>query len=356
MEFDDCDNNGRNDIIDISIDLSTVTNLGVQGVYSEPVILTTLDSDIDFDTMLALWDADGNLITFNDDNSTPGDRTSEITRTLSEGTYFVAVSGFPFTFADGPSVSRDVTCSDDGNFQFNINGTLVTSGSIQTGRLKMFSFFVNGPDCDNDGILDSQERDCNNDGIPDDCQVPTIAEAIDVGVVGNSGETLIISTCKTFSEFDSVLALWDESGALLAFNDDSCARLSEIEASLAPGIYYTVIAGFVTNFGEGFEINVNASGCSDGTGGAGFMLQIGSSTRANGFNAGQALMYRFEIEQSPACSPADLNADGELNFFDVSAFLSAFAAQDLAADFNGDGLFNFFDVSAFLSAFGAGCP
>ena len=56
-----------------------------------------------------------------------------------------------------------------------------------------------------------------------------------------------------------------------------------------------------------------------------------------------------------ACA-ADLNGDGELNFFDVSAFLSAFSGGDLSADFTGDGLFNFFDVSAFLSAFSAGCP
>lgn len=57
----------------------------------------------------------------------------------------------------------------------------------------------------------------------------------------------------------------------------------------------------------------------------------------------------------PACA-ADLNGDGELNFFDVSAFLGAFAAMDPAADMNGDGLYNFFDVSAFLAAFAAGCP
>jgi len=54
--------------------------------------------------------------------------------------------------------------------------------------------------------------------------------------------------------------------------------------------------------------------------------------------------------------PADLNGDGVLNFFDVSAFLSALNASDPSADFNGDGQFNFFDVSAFLSAFSAGCP
>ena len=54
--------------------------------------------------------------------------------------------------------------------------------------------------------------------------------------------------------------------------------------------------------------------------------------------------------------PADLNNDGELNFFDVQAFLQGFAAQDPIADFNDDGEYNFFDVQAFLQAFAAGCP
>lgn len=54
--------------------------------------------------------------------------------------------------------------------------------------------------------------------------------------------------------------------------------------------------------------------------------------------------------------PADLTNDGDLNFFDVSAFLTAFSSNDSAADFDGNGNFNFFDVSAFLTAFSAGCP
>lgn len=59
----------------------------------------------------------------------------------------------------------------------------------------------------------------------------------------------------------------------------------------------------------------------------------------------------------PQCSAADLAEPfGQLNFFDVSAFLTAFNGMDSAADFNGDGLFNFFDVSLFLAAYQGGCP
>ncbi|MEX0876275.1 MAG: GC-type dockerin domain-anchored protein [Phycisphaerales bacterium] len=58
----------------------------------------------------------------------------------------------------------------------------------------------------------------------------------------------------------------------------------------------------------------------------------------------------------PALCPADLNGDRSLDFFDVSAFLSAFIGQDPIADFTGDGEWNFFDISAFLGEFSTGCP
>lgn len=62
------------------------------------------------------------------------------------------------------------------------------------------------------------------------------------------------------------------------------------------------------------------------------------------------------ITRSGAICVADLNNDGELNFFDVSAFLGFFASQNPIADLNSDGGFDFFDVSLFLSAFSIGCP
>ncbi len=64
----------------------------------------------------------------------------------------------------------------------------------------------------------------------------------------------------------------------------------------------------------------------------------------------------ISITRSTSICPPDINNDSELNFFDVSAFLAAFAAADPIADFTGDGAWNFFDVSAFLSAFADGCP
>lgn len=71
----------------------------------------------------------------------------------------------------------------------------------------------------------------------------------------------------------------------------------------------------------------------------------------SGDQAGRVYLYDL------ACScPADFTGDGILNFFDVSAFLQAFAAQDPAADFTNDGNFDFFDIGQFIGLFGAGCP
>jgi hypothetical protein len=60
----------------------------------------------------------------------------------------------------------------------------------------------------------------------------------------------------------------------------------------------------------------------------------------------------------PVECPADLAAPfGTLNFFDVSAFISLYNAQDPAADLAAPfGTLNFFDVSAYISAYNQGCP
>lgn len=71
-------------------------------------------------------------------------------------------------------------------------------------------------------------------------------------------------------------------------------------------------------------------------------------------NSHSGAAYLFTIPQTDCL--VDLNADGVLNFFDISAFLQAFGENDPIADFTNDGLFNFFDISAFLQAFAAGCP
>lgn len=53
--------------------------------------------------------------------------------------------------------------------------------------------------------------------------------------------------------------------------------------------------------------------------------------------------------------PGDFNRDGELNFFDFSAFIAVYSSIDLDADINGDGALDFFDITALLSSYNNGC-
>lgn len=69
---------------------------------------------------------------------------------------------------------------------------------------------------------------------------------------------------------------------------------------------------------------------------------------------GPGSVHVFSVP-TPPCPP-DLTGEGDLNFLDVSAFLTAFGNMDPIADFEADGSFNFLDVSAYLTAFGKGCP
>lgn len=106
--------------------------------------------------------------------------------------------------------------------------------------------------------------------------------------------------------------------------------------SLLPGTGYDVDAGFVA-----------LTGFSDSIPGMPNALAVAGYEQATNL---------FVLVSGSTLCPADLNNDGLLDFFDVQAFLNAYASHDPSADFNDDGLFDFFDVQTFLNLYSAGCP
>lgn len=73
-----------------------------------------------------------------------------------------------------------------------------------------------------------------------------------------------------------------------------------------------------------------------------------------GYSGDTCIRVFFQIPQ--AC-PADIDNNGQLNFFDVSGYLALYNAQDPAADLASPfGVWNFFDLSAYLALYNAGCP
>ena len=91
-----------------------------------------------------------------------------------------------------------------------------------------------------------------------------------------------------------------------------------------------------------------------GVGPSALALSVDGNTLAIAAPIGDGMAILNLIE---SCTDADLAAPfGELNFFDVSAFLVAYKDNDPVVDFNDDGEINFFDVSAFLVSYQGGCP
>lgn len=93
----------------------------------------------------------------------------------------------------------------------------------------------------------------------------------------------------------------------------------------------------------------------DGEGASPELLVVGHFDAIDGIVAENLAIWSPEGNGGP-CNGADLAEPfGELNFFDVSAFLVLYAAQNPDADLNGDGSIDFFDVSTLLTLYINGC-
>lgn len=111
---------------------------------------------------------------------------------------------------------------------------------------------------------------------------------------------------------------------------------TDVEVWRVPGQGEAVLAGYLAHVGNVDDLVVD---------GDSLHVPVGS----------RILTY----DLSPLCGfgcHADLNHDGSIDFFDVSAFLVAFNTKQPAADFDQNGSFNFFDVSQFLEEYLRGCP
>jgi V8-like Glu-specific endopeptidase len=129
-----------------------------------------------------------------------------------------------------------------------------------------------------------------------------------------------------------------------------------VEISGNAGISFDQVASITSTNGEWQELAFDIASLNPQSSIMQMRISVtdaGADTTVEG--GVDAFRVTNEVCDSNSC-PADLTGDGVLDFFDVSAFLTAFNAMDAAADFDGNGSFDFFDVSAFLASFSAGCP
>ena len=118
----------------------------------------------------------------------------------------------------------------------------------------------------------------------------------------------------------------------------------------------TVGPGGIEAEGEWYQVTHSLSDIAGFTPNNQFVIRFTASDTGDG-SVIEAAVDAIDLVAFDCDSCAgDFNGDGAVDFFDVSAFLSAFNGGDLSADFTGDGALDFFDVSAFLAAYSAGCP
>lgn len=114
--------------------------------------------------------------------------------------------------------------------------------------------------------------------------------------------------------------------------------------------------GFAVNGAEpadAFAHAVSRAGDFNADGVADFAIGARRSA-LNGTGTGAAYLF-LGCDRSHACSPADLDASGEVNADDLALFIAAFLDGILLADLDGNERLNLDDIQLFVEAYTAGC-
>lgn len=193
---------------------------------------------------------------------------------------------------------------------------------------------------------DAQPEDDNTPGVGTLCWI-TDGEAggsLGANDIDGGATTLTSPTLNAGEDAELVYWRWYSNDAGASPNQDSML----VEISTNNGSSWSTLEIVTENAGQWVEKRFPVEASSE------IKVRFIASDLIDGsiVEAGVDDL-RIEAVGCPT-TPADINGDGTLDFFDVSAFLTLFNAQDPQADFNGDGVWDFFDVSAFLTAFSAG--
>lgn len=86
-------------------------------------------------------------------------------------------------------------------------------------------------------------------------------------------------------------------------------------------------------------------------------IPVAEDGRVSGVTTNKLSITDAHLSDTDSCSCSVTTSEGEQQISDDVIFaVRGTQGQDCTADLNGDGVLNFFDVSAFIAAFNAGCP
>ncbi|MEM1185982.1 MAG: GC-type dockerin domain-anchored protein [Planctomycetota bacterium] len=298
--------------------VEATVDLGEIAEGPQAFALATSSTDPDLDTEIALYSLDGLVLRENDDGGAGGLSRLDFPDGFLRGNYYVAVAGSDTGFFDGFQTDVDGD-EDTGDYALEYSGLSRQTDLGFGGDVDFYTFEI---------------------GVPSD-----------LGVIGTAGEVVSIDTFA--SQFDTVIAVWDETGTLVEVNDDDISTgESRIQRVYAPGVYHFGVTGTGATFDDGFRIDVDPAGpLGDYAGVAGDLSYSGRTADRDRFD-----LFRFEI--IGGCNAADVvEPFGLLDLGDTDAFIGAFLAGDVLADLVAPmGVFDLSDIDSFIAAFQAGCP
>lgn len=158
----DCDNNGVPDDCEPRGDVNAAFNVGVVGTEDELLEFGTCNSPsgFQFDTEIAIWDSNGDLIANNDDSVVPCNTglLSRLDLQLPAGEYFIGTTGYNAFFSDGFGVDFSTNgCSDGGAYFLRVGASTVIA-DVDPGKVTFVRFTVDhgagcSADINGDGLL-----------------------------------------------------------------------------------------------------------------------------------------------------------------------------------------------------------
>lgn len=143
----------------------------------------------------------------------------------------------------------------------------------------------------------------------------------------NAGDDLWVFPINvgSYPQVTSPWGMYDMAGGQSEYTETP-TRLTRLQRRILGGTAY-----FYDRYGDSYSRDI---------------LSFGNSTTT--FNSGDGL----RLGATSGFCPADLNADGSVNYFDISFFIRLFLDADEQADFRKDGVFDIDDVRVFLGFMG----
>ena len=279
------------------------------------------DPNSSVDTILRLFDADGNELAINNNDGTS--LFSRIEAILAAGEYFVGVSGSDNSNYN-PEVSDSGVSGVTGTYSigFQYAPEFVSfgdqNGTIQTATVLDSLVF----DTIETQIIQSDIGTDSSPGNNDNIAVGSDDVDIIRFDVTTPGVMVMETSAGTTSNplSDSVLRLFDSSGNQLEFDDDSGdGFLSRIETFLTTGVYYLGLSGYDNSDYDPNSLNGRIEG-NTGNASIEFQFQPEGNTDPNGVRSGAAELELIPGQVTGLSGSIGADFAIEVNDADVDLF------------------------------------